>query len=639
MKRFLAKIFAILHKVKAAIFSKSGVIITGALSLIYIGAMAGLFITSINNYNNPSLACGKEFRSLRQEILQSGTAERNPRFIERENYGKNFVVVTKEHQGETFRVLVSSEDKYSNFLGISTVRLYDGYGLGLCFGTAWFLEDTYVADENYIFYVQAVIAKADGTPYYLGDTDIELDNDYRYSCNTSFNLIELHPLDDVWGIDVDQAIVDDINQNAPAIIEEFITHITPVLEQFQSHNIPKIFAGLQKGMLNSIYCSSLLIIAAFLSVIGGPILCLFGFGLANLIHQKNAAKLLANGPLETVVEENVPASTPTEIPPSRAGPLQKFVEKTHIRPVLGEWVIRGLGLALLIVGSVFMSLINKELLPAGVENYYPLFSSLHSMGSFLLVIAVIGIIAETRKNLTVLSAFFFTLAVTYYLAVTSALFFVDTVDRYDFAGISFSSLISTFLPGNIFMGLGLFTFIGFFLFEEPPRWFKKRKLFRSLSAIPTSVALASVVFSFLRLGGIVEPNYWISTILFVSAFDSLFVGVIYLYTIFIFRTILKKRHGRDRVDDVMARPWVQFQKNICLCLIVLAYTALFYTLPADIKHALALPDHTFIYFLIPLLLFYKPAGKNRKAISNVIYYTLYIIGAAFPSVLGFILGS
>ena len=45
-----------------------------------------------------------------------------------------------------------------------------------------------------------------------------------------------------------------------------------------------------------------------------------------------------------------------------------------------------------------------------------------------------------------------------------------------------------------------------------------------------------------------------------------------------------------------------------------------------------LDDHTLIFCLIPLLLFYKPAGKNRSNASNILYYALYILTFLIPTI-------
>jgi hypothetical protein len=192
-------------------------------------------------------------------------------------------------------------------------------------------------------------------------------------------------------------------------------------------------------------------------------------------------------------------------------------------------------------------------------------------------------------------------------------------------GITFSQFLSMMLPGNIFMSMGLFAFIGFFLFEDPPSWLVKRKVFRLLSLIPTGIAILSVVLSILYRAEAITPNYWVSSFFFVRDVDGLFVGIAFLFELFLFRNVIAKRYGKENVDELMSRPSVQFKKNLILCLIIAIYTAIFYLVPSGGRMYLRLDDHTLIFCLIPLLLFYKPAGKNRSNASNILYYALYIL--------------
>jgi len=142
----------------------------------------------------------------------------------------------------------------------------------------------------------------------------------------------------------------------------------------------------------------------------------------------------------------------------------------------------------------------------------------------------------------------------------------------------------------------------------------------------------------LRAADFVVPSYWLGTFFFVRDFDGLFVGVLFEFSIFAFRAILIHKHGRKAIDEKMSDPTVQFQKNIALCAIVLLYVAIFYAFPPSWKSALALPDHTYVYLLIPVFLFYRPAGKNRNMVSNAIYYVLYIFALAMPTIISFFLG-
>ena len=155
---------------------------------------------------------------------------------------------------------------------------------------------------------------------------------------------------------------------------------------------------------------------------------------------------------------------------------------------------------------------------------------------------------------------------------------------------------------------------------------------QQLTVIPTGIAILSVVLSILYRAEAITPNYWVSSFFFVRDVDGLFVGIAFLFELFLFRHFIAKRYGKENVDELMSRPSVQFKKNLILCLIIAIYTAIFYLVPSDGRMYLRLDDHTLIFCLIPLLLFYKPAGKNRSNASNILYYALYILTFLIPTI-------
>ena len=218
--------------------------------------------------------------------------------------------------------------------------------------------------------------------------------------------------------------------------------------------------------------------------------------------------------------------------------------------------------------------------------------------------------------------------------VSAMLFLLDIAVPFDAGlGLGTGSILAEMLPGNIFLGIGLFAFIGFFLFENPPRWFINRKVFRSLSLIPALIALASVVISALYRANVIHFSFWITNLLFIRDFDSIFVGVTYEFIAFAFYASAKRKYGSNKVDEAMERPHVQFEKNAALCGLILAYTLFFYLVPSEVKTAMNIPKYTFIWALIPLFLFYKPAGKKHKNKLDILYYALYILTMLIPKAL------
>lgn len=636
------KIKGFLKKVSSSLFSKKGVISLGVISLVYILAITTLFIVTGVSYSNPAAMGGKDFQSLRKQVIAQGQTE-DPFLIDYDFYGNSFVGTERTLNEETYYVYVSNETFCSNYLGIATKVLYEDYGLVLGLTLSHFLESAYQDNHDFVFVAQTIVIHSDGSPYVLFDYFL-VNAGTKYDCSIQGELKLNHDYFDDWGIDLDPQIIAEINQNSEGLLRDFFPKAKAVIDGFGVHS-DSVFKGIKRSFEASEAGSGLLTIAAVLSFFGGPITMLFILGLGRLLIQKKKRRLLREGALTEDEGEDLlvtlPGTETSPLPPPEErkgaavileGPIERFCAKTHIRPVLGEWVIRGIGFALIVLGSVFMRIINANLATPDIKDLYPLFKMINAAGQVLLVVALIGIIAETRRNLTFTAAVFFTMAVTFYLAVNSVFFALDSTIKIDFVGITFSQLLSMMLPGNIFMSMGLFAFIGFFLFEDPPSWLIKRKVFRLLSLIPTGIAILSVVLSILYRAEVITPNYWVSSFFFVRDVDGLFVGIAFLFELFLFRHVIAKRYGKENVDELMSRPSVQFKKNLILCLIIAIYTAIFYLVPSGGRMYLRLDDHTLIFCLIPLLLFYKPAGKNRSNASNILYYALYILTFLIPTI-------
>lgn len=631
-----------LKKVFSSLFSKKGVISLGVISLVYILTITTLFTVTGVAYSNPAAMGGKDFQSLRKQVIAQGQDE-DPFLIDHDFYGKSFVGTERTLNEETYYVYVSNESLCSNYLGIATKVLYEDYGLVLGLTLSHFLERAYQDNHDFVFVAQTIVIHSDGSPYVLYDYFL-VNAGTKYDCSIQGELKLNHDYYDDWGIDLDPQIIAEINQNSEGLLRDFFPKAKAVIDDFGVYS-DSVFKGIKRSFEAGEAGSGLLGIAAVLSFFGGPITMLFILGLARLLIQKKKRRLLQEGALTEREGEDLLVTLPgietSPLPPPEErkeaaaileGPIERFCAKTHIRPVLGEWVIRGIGFALIVLGSIFMHIINASLAIPTIEDLYPLFKMINAAGQVLLVVALIGIIAETRRNLTFTAAAFFTMAVTFYLAVNSVFFTLDSTIKFDFMGITFSQLLSMMLPGNIFMSMGLFAFIGFFLFEDPPSWLIKRKVFRLLSLIPTGIAILSVVLSILYRAEAITPNYWVSSFFFVRDVDGLFVGIAFLFELFLFRHFIAKRYGKENVDELMSRPSVQFKKNLILCLIIAVYTAIFYLVPSGGRMYLRLDDHTLIFCLIPLLLFYKPAGKNRSNASNILYYALYILTFLIPTI-------
>ena len=613
-------------------------------------ATVALLSQGVIVYFNPGLYCGNEYTSMRQVILKEGDYFKDPGYVKSANFGNGYYGIGAEEKGKEYEIYTGASDINSNFLCVSTFEKFEDYGAYLTLSTSWFIEDTFMDNHDYCFYVQVIAAKTNRDAFVQLNDDVLGVIDVAYACTPKFELKKTKEITLTPGSELPKAIADKINANADDYIQGFLPKVKPALSSLGNYDIDAVFQGIKNSLIWSEMASNLLFINAGISVVGGPTLCIFFASAVTLAKRRKEKRLIAQGVLpassqeeaakEPVTKEEMdsPPPEPKDLELPRRDPIERLVAKTRLRPVFGEWMVRGLGLALVMIGGILLRLIDYSVIDDTAKVLYPLFDTMATLGRLLLVVAIIGIIAETRKGLTGTSAIFFSLALTYYFVLNSLLLFVDSAIKADYGGVSISTLISVILPGNVFLSIGLFSFIGFFLFEEPPEWFINRKVFRALSAIPTLIALGSVAFSLLIASAAIKPNYWVSSFLFVRDFDGVFVGILFEFALFIFRAVSRKKYGDDKVDEEMERPAMQFKKNLALCGIVLLYVVIFYSFPPDWKSALNLSNHTFVYLLIPIFLFYKPTLRNRSGVSDVVYYAIYIFALALPSIVSFIIG-
>jgi len=289
------------------------------------------------------------------------------------------------------------------------------------------------------------------------------------------------------------------------------------------------------------------------------------------------------------------------------------------------------------VSSLCLSLIAEALLDgwgagwvAFNDSWGEVFRVFSSLGNIMLVVVVVGVITETRKNLNISTWFFLTLSAVYYVVSCSALFSVEISAGK--LGSFFADALAPTLPGNVFLGIGLFTILGFFLFYEPPERVINRVLFRCLSVIPIAIAIISVLFTYQYESRQYTPSYWLRNFLFIRSSNVLFIGVLYEISVYFFYLGMARRRGEKKLISDTVTPAVQFQKNVALCILIGLLVLIFYLIPADQRDYFGLDtEHAFYYVLIPFFLFFHPSGRAHKDRDEIIYYVLYAVAWVLPS--------
>ena len=628
------------HKVRSAVYSRKGVISLGIASAVLTALMLVLILVpSIDALHWENNSCESTL-VLRRKAFQEGV-DAVPQSINGQLWSNHAKALEYKNEEKRYTYAVVNNPRGANFFEVNQYKDGADHSYVASVSLPYFLRELNSITHEFLFDVDIRLYRSDYTDY--KDAEGRPYELYAYYyLSDKLVLTKRAPFKAPQGSTFTPEQIDLFNAEADALAEEMGKGFVPLLSAFGAPDAQQIIDTSYDTVIAQSNYLYLPIFTVPLALINGPILCLFIAVWIRLLEKDKAKKLVASGEMtaeEVHNPELIQASKDIDELPTRTNAIRELTIRYNLRPVLGEWFFRGFGLVLVAIGILLTHFIDT-----GTAAKWGTFGSflianesaisgIASTGRFILVIAVIGIIAETRKNLRFNAAAFFTLAVTFYLLLCSVFYVVDIAYPYEFInGFRFTDILAAAIPGNIFFSLGIYAFLGYFLFENPPKWFISRPLFRSLCVLPIGLAVVSVIHSVLRRGGVFIPSYWVSNLLFVRDFDTLVLGILYELSIFAFRTKLKRVYGEKNIATVMARPDIQFWKNLSLCGLIVLYVIAFYVVPVSVKGLLNLPTQTYIYFLIPFFLFYKPAGKDHSATSDIIYYILYLLAMGIPSI-------
>ena len=621
----MKKLMAFFQKVLSWLKGKKGLITTASVGVGFSLLTASVFIICSVCHNNPGLFQNDEFHSLRADTLQKGTQEPASSSCA---LWRTAEVVTLEKQNGVFYT-VSPESQASDFYEFRV-------------DATWTLRDTSYTFRTYVSNGTCGMRDEIRCPFYL-EVDVltadggHLKTEEGYSCQVFLlgcfdeNRVPLvaeasdrhrYFEDEDW--DACQAAL--TKRAAEAIMS------LPSYAESAGYANGETF---YKNIIAAFHDTYRLYSFAYAAIPFGTIavisLSLF-FGFLNISRTEVLKKRIE----EKAESSKEPLSAPKPLSP-RSMSRVMFFEEHHIRPFLGEWFFRAVGLLLVAVGSTMLSLFAKAQSDNWGEGWdqfslssSELFRVFNSLGNIALIIVVIGIIAETRRNLNFSAWFFLTLSFVYYI-VSCSLVFATELTWGQF-GEGLANGFSLSLPGNVFFGIGLFAIIGFFLFYDPPKYAVNRKAFRALVAFPIAAAIVSVAFSYYYQATTNVLSYWIRNFFFIRSAHILFVGILYEVSIFFFHFGMSKRGITQEVGSISKSPYFQFQKNVALCLLIGLLVGIFYLIPAESREYLGIEtQHAWFFLLIPFFLFFKPAGINHKKRDDIIYYAIYAVAWALPS--------
>ena len=656
-KSFRDAFFGFWRNVRRFFKSRLGVASLGIIAISFVTLLVYQSVQIIRFEQDPLYAYPSEAQTLHHDVMANGTEFDD-------HLGLNLLPITKTkaikrtYAEQEYAYCVPGDPHTSDMACVSATYVDDVYSIQIGFSTATVIGRP--VGVNSLFYAKvAIYDTKTNRPFLKGG--VETDNYFAYEVTSAVDM-ELVSTQHTWcpeqltpeeydvALAKGQTEARNIFDALPSILEAFGVNYGTAYLNFL------VGAGEIRNAE-----SARTIYFALSWFFGAPIIALFVILWVRLLVEDRRIRLISRGVVErksTTTAETLSIST--EAPPSeveafteekeetpivrqrrRAEKVEDWLARKNIRPIFGEWVFRGIGLGLVFIGAILSSLAAFFLAgDAGqVAQITSYFDSIRQLGAFVLVISVITIISETRRNLSITASAFLGLAFVFYGLTCALWLFLSLVTG---LGTELISILAQGTGGNVLLGLGIFAITGFFLFENPPKWFINRKVFRSLSAIPVLLTIASLVAAYLFEVFQITIPFWLSGLLFLRDFPSLVIGLVMEFAIFIFRTRLKRAYGEENVSAQMSRPVVQFTKNLILCGLILFFTVVFYILPSPVRLSLQMGKHTFVYLMIPFFLFFKPAGENHKFKSDIIYYILYIVCMAVPilssSLVRFIMG-
>ena len=590
--------------------------------LVFGVIFAGITISAIYFATNPEYDLAPEYVSRRQEVITSGEVD--------VGYGgsvelrtANFRSVPFTCQNEEYKLYFSPDQRASDYMAFNKTEIRGKYSLEVNYAANFYfgVSDT---DEDTPFSLDIDMVYVDGTPI-PAKTGEPHDMEFTYVFATD----ELFGLYDTY---FELEVLQDAKSVAMASAEELLAHVDDLFAASGFANPITV----KKSIIAHFHRNLLLVPTLFISSVSVAIfLVLFGFLFGASSGVRALDRALSIPPLKEVEE------APVEIQKIDENAIHRRIfKKLHLRPIIEEWPIRIVGLSLLAIASVFTILSTFESVlfegTVWVDFFNTLkvpMNSLSNLANFILAICIVNIIAESHERLYVSAYFLFALATLYYVVMSFLFFYFELIFPSDLMfGALFLLLLRLVVPGNIFMGVGIFCFVGLFLFAKPPRNFINRKVFRALAAIPTVFAIFVIVMSMLFNAGIFDGSFWVSNLFFIKDPMFIIVGIGYEYIVFIFRHRLR-RHFGDVDEELEKRDDIQLMKNILLVGLIILIQIAFYCIPAETRKNLGFPClYSIIALSIPLFLLQKPKKGKRKIKDDLIYYGLFFLFSFAPMI-------
>jgi transcriptional regulator with XRE-family HTH domain len=313
-----------------------------------------------------------------------------------------------------------------------------------------------------------------------------------------------------------------------------------------------------------------------------------------------------------------------------------------IQPFIPETFFRLAGVSLVLASSILLFRIAHAVLNA--EDLFELIASAMGVIDWIKLMPLIPIattlwffirieILHTSGNVipTVILSFF--LGLLYYFAENAfLLYFQLSSDGYHEILLT---LFMSFMPGNLFWGMGCFSLIVLFLLTTPS--FRQRRslvIWRLLALIPVGYLFFSYFYAIgTSLWGWPAWSDDLAGLLFKKELVTTTFAVLYPLALYIYRIIITRKYGQEQASMYFQGNKYFFTKNLLASLILGAMALLSYSLQgSELVSVLGLKQTYWIAVLIPFILFYHPHLGARNHLLDLLFPLAYTVSLGFAYV-------
>jgi hypothetical protein len=333
----------------------------------------------------------------------------------------------------------------------------------------------------------------------------------------------------------------------------------------------------------------------------------------------------------------------TEVPPEdlpARGPVHPLPKNWIIRPFLPEYVLRLVGIGLILASSILFFSFTYQVLSSldvtkifevigDAKNWYR-FRPLVTMAMLLWFFTKVEMIQNKSYNPMVSIISMLACSILYYVAELSLTsYFGKGGDAY------YSTLYLLFtklMPGNLPASILCFTLIVVFLLTTPAFVKGKKTVWwRLLSLLPIGYLALSYFYAVgIKLWGWEIWPFWASSLLVRKQFALICFAIFYPVLLYGYRLLMKKRYGQEQVAVYFEGNEYFFIKNFLACLVltgIILANELF--AGSDYAKAIGLSSNLWLIVLIPLVFFYHPHLGKRNSLADALITIVYFISLSF----------